>query len=71
MREQAYRCFEIVAWPALVWSAFEAAVESATGEWVKVPWSLAMALISGGMVLAARWRAAALRREVGPERMPA
>jgi len=50
VKRQAYRLFEIVAWPAAVWYAVEAAIRGATGDAAGAAWALLFAAMASAMI---------------------
>lgn len=56
MRTHAYRLFEIVAWPALVWCALEVALRVATGQLEGIAPTMLTGISAGLTVVAARAR---------------
>ena len=56
MRVQAYRLFEIVAWPAAVWCAVEVAMRLATGELAGVTATLLTGSCAALTIVASRAR---------------
>jgi len=56
MRIQAYRLFEIVAWPAAVWCAVEVALRLATGELAGVTATLLTGACAALTIVASRAR---------------
>ena len=56
MRTRAYRLFEIVAWPALVWCALEVALRVATGQLAGIAPTMLTGICAGLTVVAARAR---------------
>ena len=71
MRMQAYRLFEIVAWPAAAWCAIELVLRGATGSFEGMTWTA----LTGGMaaltIVACRIRSAqlvAVRLSAGRQR---
>ena len=56
MRIHAYRLFEIVAWPAVVWCTIEVALRLATGELSGIPVTLLTGMCAALTVVAARAR---------------
>ena len=64
MRRQAYLVFEIVAWPAAVWCALEAAARGATGTFDGLSETVLLGSMAATTIVACRWRSRQLRFDV-------
>ncbi len=68
MRQQAYRLFEIVAWPAAAWCGFEVVVRAAAGPGDGLAASALLGLLAAGTIAACRVRTRQLRLQASTER---
>jgi len=62
VRVEAYRVFEIVAWPAAAWCAIELAMRAATAEFAGSGATLVSGVMAALMIAGCRLRTAQLRR---------
>lgn len=62
MRPQAYRLFEIVAWPAAVWCGVELLLRGATGDFSGAAATALTGAMAGLTIAACRWRTAQVRQ---------
>jgi hypothetical protein len=64
VRRQAYWLFELLAWPAAAWGAFECVARVAVGEHHGLGSAAGLTLMAGATIAACRWRQGglALRR---------
>ena len=60
MKTQAYRLFEVVAWPAAVWCVVELGLRTATGQLDGMPMTAATGAMAALTIVACRWRSAQL-----------